>query len=65
MEKTEQLNDQLKDKNKIDRQLSAAIMCAVEMETTMKLYSYRVISPEDFIQRVTDLTNALNYSNGK
>ena len=38
-----------------ERQLSANIMFALEIKQAFEMYSYRIISPEDFIDRITDL----------
>lgn len=45
-----------------DQELRAAIMMACEIETNFKLYSYRCISPEEFIQRNKDLVATFQYS---
>lgn len=39
-----------------EKNQSAAIMHAVEIESSFKLYSYRIISHEQFVSRVTELT---------
>ena len=39
-----------------EAQLSASIMHAVEIDSSFKLYSFRVISEEQFINRVLELT---------
>ena len=36
--------------------LSANIMLALEVKNAFEMYSYRIISPEDFIERIKDLT---------
>lgn len=37
------------------KQLSAGILLAVELESNFKLYSYRCIEPENFLQRIDEL----------
>jgi hypothetical protein len=37
------------------KQLSAGILLAVELESNFKLYSYRCIEPENFLQRIDQL----------
>lgn len=46
----------MEDKNKTDFRLSQSIMTALEVEQAFKLYSYRIIPPEDFVKRISDLT---------
>ena len=40
-----------------EKKLSKAIMLAVELEGTFKLYSYRIITPDQYQERVNDLVN--------
>jgi hypothetical protein len=42
-------------KSKSDHQQSVAIMHAIEIESNFKLYSYRVISHEQFLTRTKEL----------
>ncbi len=37
------------------QQLSAGILLAVELESNFKLYSYRCIEPENFLERIDNL----------
>lgn len=37
------------------KQLSAGILLAVELESNFKLYSYRCIEPENYLQRIDQL----------
>ena len=50
----------MKDKNKQDKQLAAAILLSVDIESNFKLYSYRVIDQEQFLQKQKDLVNFFN-----
>lgn len=45
-----------------NKQLSACIMHAIECETAFKLYSYRVIDPEQFALRILELSKLLRIS---
>lgn len=53
------------------KQLSAGILLAVELESNFKLFSYRCIEPENYLQRIDELikvydavrTNNTNNSN--
>jgi hypothetical protein len=40
-----------------DRELSKAIIVSLDIEQNFKLYSYRIISPDEFIRRVSELTD--------
>jgi hypothetical protein len=42
------------------KQLSAGILLAVELESNFKLYSYRCIEPENYLQRVDQLIKVYN-----
>lgn len=46
---------QLPSKSKSDHERSVAIMHAIEIESNFKLYSYRVISHEQFLARSKEL----------
>ena len=46
-----------------DTQLANHIHFAVEMESTFKLYSYRIISHEQFQDRIQELIHHLNRKN--
>tara|TARA_B110000879_G_C11170990_1_gene513567 strand:- start:1437 stop:1643 length:207 start_codon:yes stop_codon:yes gene_type:complete len=37
------------------KQLSAGILLAVELESNFKLYSYRCIEPENYLERIDQL----------
>lgn len=50
----------VKDQNQktaLNAELQAAIMLAVDLESTFKLYSYRCLSPESFIERTKHLVD--------
>lgn len=47
-----QTTDQKEQKGK---ELSAGILLAVELESNFKLYSYRCIEPENFLERIEHL----------
>lgn len=47
--------DELKEKVEFDKKLSSAIMLSIDADAAFKLYSHRVISPEDFMNRISDL----------
>lgn len=53
-QKTETKTKQI-DPNLLDRNLSAAISLAIELDGSFRLYSYRVITPEQFISRAEEL----------
>lgn len=42
------------DEKTMQEQLTAAIFAAIDLEASFKLYSYRVIPPEVFIDRVKE-----------
>ena len=44
-----------KQKTQEGKQLSAGILLAVELESNFKLYSYRCIEPENYLQRIDQL----------
>ena len=45
----------MEDKNKRDHRLAASILASVDIESNFKLYSYRVIPPEIFIDKVKEI----------
>lgn len=45
----------MKDKNKVDRNIAAAIFLSGDIEQNFKYYSYRLLSPEVFIERIDEL----------
>lgn len=47
--------DEIQDKNITDRLLTAAILLSVEVESNFKLYSYRVVDPQNFMVRTREL----------
>ncbi len=56
MSKTEESKFKTKSElNQIDKKLSASIMLAIEMDSTFKLYSYRIIDQNAFMHRVSEL----------
>lgn len=44
---------------KDDRLKSACIMACLDMETNFKLYSYRIISHENFIEKCKQISNEI------
>ncbi len=40
-----------------EKTLSASIMLAVDLDSSFKLYSFRVITPDQYNERVTTLVN--------
>lgn len=46
---------ELESSKKFEKKLSSHIMCALEIKQAFEMYSYRIIGPEDFIQRVSDI----------
>lgn len=42
-----------------ESKLSASIMHAVEIESSFKLYSYRIITPEQYVNRIQELNQIL------
>jgi hypothetical protein len=42
-------------KKETGKQLSAGILLAVELESNFKLYSYRCIEPENYLERIDAL----------
>lgn len=44
-------------KTKLQQQLTAAITAAVSMKADFELYAYRIITPEQFIERVDEVVN--------
>lgn len=42
------------------KQLSAGILLAVELESNFKLYSYRCIEPENYLERIDELIKIYN-----
>ncbi len=42
------------------KQLSAGILLAVELESNFKLYSYRCIEPENYLERIDQLIKIYN-----
>lgn len=51
---------QIPSKAKSDHQLSVAIMHAIEIESNFKLYTYRIISPEQYVTRTKELIQFFN-----
>jgi len=47
------------------KQLSAGILLAVEMESNFKLYSYRCIEPENYLERIDNLIKIYRDVRGK
>lgn len=45
-----------------EQERSAAIMLAVEMESTFKMYAYHILSHEQFFERVKELNEVFKYS---
>lgn len=45
-----------------EKERSAAIMLAVEIESTFKLYAYHILSHEQYFERVKELTAVFQYS---
>lgn len=62
MESGEAFNSREKpiDKNKQDIQLSRCIMASIEAETNFKLYSYRIIPPNIFVEKMRELAQQIN-----
>lgn len=58
----ETVNTKTPSKAQSDHIQSAAIMHAIEIESNFKLYSYRVISHEQFIARTKELIQFFNQS---
>lgn len=54
---TNVLTDDKQAQKQKDEKLSKAITLAVEMESSFKLFSYRIIDPQVFISRVDELLN--------
>lgn len=48
-------------KSKDDHTLSVAIMHAIEIESNFKLYTYRIISPELYVERIKELIEYFKY----
>lgn len=48
------------EKKEQDEKLTACILAAVELESTFKLYSYRCMEPEVFIERCAEIIKASN-----
>ncbi len=49
-----------KEKVQHGKKLSAGILLAVELESNFKLYSYRCIEPENYLQRIDQLIKVYN-----
>lgn len=47
----------MKDKTKEERRLQAAVLLSVDIESNFKLYSYRVISADNFLTRAKELSD--------
>lgn len=45
-----------------EKQRSAAIMLAIEIDSAFKLYSFRIIDHETYVQQVTDLTKFYHHT---
>jgi len=45
-----------------DKKLSGSIMHAIEIDSAFKLYSFRIISPEQYISRIAELIGLFNTS---
>lgn len=57
MEKSNELQpDSITNKVNNEKLLSAAIMLAIDLDSTFKMYSYRCISAEQYTERVKELT---------
>lgn len=54
-ENTTTPNDEVNKKDFVNKHLPQAIMLAVELESAFKLYSYRILTPEQFIARTNEL----------
>lgn len=48
--------EQIKSDKEQQHELSKAIMLSLEVEQAFKMYSYRIIGPEDFKARIKELT---------
>jgi hypothetical protein len=55
IEKTAEQVEQLISNSQKSETLSNAIFLAIELESNFKLYSFRVISPENFVERSKEL----------
>jgi len=49
-----------KEETQQGKNLSAGILLAVELESNFKLYSYRCIEPENFLERIDNLIKLYN-----
>ena len=49
--------DQIQSDQERDTKLSKAIMLAIELDSSFKLYSFRIISPEQYQERVNELVS--------
>ena len=50
----------LKSTKETEKILTDSIMLCVELDSIFKLYSYRIISPDQFMARVKDLNLLIN-----
>ena len=56
-------HEEIKSNKEQEVQLRNAIMLAVDLESSFKLYSYRCISAEVFTSRVNELVNFFTHDN--
>lgn len=54
------LNDEVTNKDFVNKHLGNAIMLSIDLESSFKLYSFRVITPETFIARTKELVEQFN-----
>lgn len=47
---------ELESSQDFQKKLSTNIMLALEVKQAFEMYSYRIIGPDDFIERIKDLT---------
>lgn len=46
------INDEKKQQTDRDRKISVAIAAAIEADKAFKLYSYRILNPDDFVDLI-------------
>jgi len=47
--------EEIESREAFNQKLAVAITSAIEMETAFKLYSYRIISPEVYMDRINQI----------
>lgn len=52
--------EEIESQEAFNRKLAVAITTAIEVETALKLYSYRCLGAEMFVQRIEQITTQIH-----